>query len=376
MGTSPYEWLHRLGVGASGEVWAARRDGEEIAVKLLRPSSEPRHEEALRRELTLGPLIASHPGVVGVRRVMTEGDVLLLEMDFVRGPNLAQALQAWLRAHEAPLPSSVAVPWAIQILHALAWVAERVAPERPHSFVHRDLKPANLLLERTGRVRVSDFGIARAEAELGFQATATGVVKGSPRFMAPELVRGASVDARTDQFSVGAVLLELLTGAPLYTGTDVQDVLLKAVRCDTADALAAAPCEPELRAVIAKMLSLNPADRYHTPLAAAAALEAAPVSGLPTHAVLEELLDLTDSDLQDVATWPAALSRPAPPPPPSAPDLLDRATSPDDPDPPTTPVPASRAWMWAVGVIVGVGVAAVASTVACFALVAAGVLRF
>jgi len=283
--------LHRLGAGSSGEVWAARREGKQIAVKVLKKQGEARHEEAIRREMTLGPMLLGHPGVVAVSRVENLDGILHLEMDWVRGPNLSQVLWGWQGTRSTPaLPPSIVVPWIVQVLETLQWAAQRVAAGKPHSFLHRDIKPANLLLDPRGRVRITDFGIARAEAELGFLTTETGIVKGSPRFMAPEVLANETIDWRADQFSTGVVLYELLSGSPLYSGREIGEVILKAVNADYGSAIETLDVPPKLRDVLRKMLSREIEDRYEDQHAAADALSRVPKPGPSLASVLPELL--------------------------------------------------------------------------------------
>jgi hypothetical protein len=299
LGSSPYSWLRRLGSGSSGVVWAVERDGRQFAVKVLRAASGPAHREAIRRETRIGPLIADHEGIVAVRHVEEIGDVMHLEMDLVRGPSLAQVLKGRLDERRGPLPAAVVVPWMVQVLDALDWAAARIAPDKPASFVHRDIKPANLLLDPSGRVRVTDFGIARAEAELGFQTTQTGVVKGSPRFMAPEVILEKAPDGRADQFSVGVALFELLTGVPLYQGRDLPETILLAVAADVEKRLQIVRAPPELLVVLRRMLQKSPSDRYPDHRAAILALLSVPLTGPTVDELLPELLGY-GSDADDV----------------------------------------------------------------------------
>ena len=293
MQASPYRWLQRLGTGSVGEVWAARRDGDDVAVKVLKRAHSSDHAEAIQREMKLGPLLLGHPGVVAVRRVETVNGVLHLEMDWVKGPNLAQVLDGWRKHHHSGLPESIAVPWAVQVLETLHWVSARVAPDKPHTFVHRDIKPANLLLAPSGRVRITDFGIARVDAELGFQTTRAGVVKGSPRFMAPELLSDSDVDHRADQFSTAVVLYELLSGEPLYPARDVAGAILQAVQADTSRQLHRLKASDELKAVLARLLSKDRDGRYPDNHAAAKALASVPLQGEDIRHHIDEILFLT-----------------------------------------------------------------------------------
>lgn len=287
---SPYRWISRLGAGSSGEVWAAVRGGHEVAVKVLRSRPGSAHAEALRREMRLGPILAGHPNIVAVDKVEDVSGALHLEMEWVRGPSLADVL-VWRSAHgQPPLPASVVIPWAISVLEALDWAGSRVAPSQPSSFVHRDIKPANLLLDTDGRLRITDFGIARAEAELGFQTTHTGIVKGSPRYMAPEILTENKVDARADQFSLGTVMYQLLAGEALYRSKELAATLIEAMEAEVEPRIAMWDGPLRVKKALRTMLAKDPRHRYTNHRVAADSLRALRLEGPSVSALLPELL--------------------------------------------------------------------------------------
>lgn len=290
--TGPYQWIRFLGEGSSAEVWAAWREGRLLAVKVFRGAARRSpFLEAIRRETRIGELIHGVPGVVAVERVESFEGSVFLEMEYVRGPSLDQVLTGRLTVGLGPIPVRVGVSWAVEILNTLDMVARRVAPRRPASFLHRDLKPGNILLRpATGRVCVTDFGVARAEAELGFEATATGVVKGSPRFMAPEAILERPMDARADQYTVGVVLYELVTGRPLFTAPDLAHILLAVSEGLQEESLDHVPGPPELRTVLRTMLSREPAGRFPSAREAALALSDLELSGPRVGDILHELV--------------------------------------------------------------------------------------
>lgn len=288
--TSPYRWITRLGTGSTGEVWGAEREGREIAVKLIRSRPGSAHAETLLREMRLGPMLAGHPNIVAVNHVESVEGVMHLEMEWVRGPSLAAVLYARARAGKGPLPPKVAVHWARSILEALDWAGSHVAPSQPSSFVHRDIKPANLLLDPSGEVRITDFGVARAEVELGFATTNTGIVKGSPRYMAPEVLAERHVDARADQFSLGAVLYELLTGETLYTSRDLANTLIEALEANVEPRLDAWGGPLRLKKSLRTMLAKDPGHRYTNHRVAAESLGALRLEGPSLAEILPDLL--------------------------------------------------------------------------------------
>ena len=287
-----------------GEVWAAERDGTMCAVKVLSGPPGSPVVEAVRREVRLGEIIADHPGVVGVRRVVEHAGALHLEMDLVHGPNLSDVLEGHKRVRGTALPTSVAVPWMAEVLRTLEWVGQTVSPRAPASFLHRDIKLANLLLDPSGLVRVTDFGIARGADTLDFQVTGTGIIKGAPRFMAPELVTTAPTDARADQFSVGAVLFELVTGEPLYDGRSMARILDQVARASVGERLERLGSTPQLAVVLSRLMRKNADDRYPDHGAAAAALDSLPLHGPGVDHLLAELL--TYWAAPDPAVEPAA----------------------------------------------------------------------
>ncbi|MGW2082987.1 protein kinase domain-containing protein [Streptomyces sp. NPDC001939] len=200
--------MELIGRGGMGEVWKAH-DLESrafVAVKLL--LAEAGDEQAIarfRREARIGSLIP-HPGVVPVYEAGQDAGQPFIVMELLEGSDLG----ALLARTPGGLPLQEAVDLALEISEVLA-----VAHEA--GVVHRDLKPANLFREADGRVRICDFGIARA-ADSTTGLTVTGLAFGTPGYMAPEQWRGAQVDARCDLYAFGCVLYTLLTGSPPFSG--------------------------------------------------------------------------------------------------------------------------------------------------------------
>lgn len=203
-----YDLVELIGSGGMGEVWKAH-DLESrafVAVKLL--LAEVGDEDAVarfRREARIGSRIR-HPGVVPVYDAGQDAGQPFIVMELLKGSDLGALLD---RTPEG-LPLHDAVDLALKVSEVLA-----VAHEE--GVVHRDLKPANLYREVDGRVRICDFGIARA-ADSTTGLTVTGLLLGTPSYMAPEQWRGAQVDARCDLYAFGCVLYALLTGSPPFCG--------------------------------------------------------------------------------------------------------------------------------------------------------------
>jgi predicted Ser/Thr protein kinase len=194
------ELVDEIGRGGMGTVWKARhlRLGRMVAVKFLAPelAAQPDFERRLEREARALALL-SHPGIVGVHDFGREDGVGYIVMEYVEGRPLSAVL---------PLPVDRAVVVARQVLDALAYAHRR-------GVVHRDVKPDNILLDGSGAVKVTDFGIARivgGEGDPGI--TTVGRLVGTPRYLAPEALAGAAPDPRMDIFAVGVLLREMLSG--------------------------------------------------------------------------------------------------------------------------------------------------------------------
>jgi Tol biopolymer transport system component len=213
----PYEILTPIGSGGMGEVWRARdrRIGRDVAVKVL-PDSFGAGDELVRRfeqeARAAGAL--NHPGLVTIFDVGTNEGAPYIVMELLDGETMRDAID---RAAPGPLPLRKTIDYAIQIGEALA-----VAHEK--GIIHRDLKPENLFVTTDRRVKILDFGLAKlAEAKdsdgrqrTGRHLTSAGIVVGTPGYMSPEQVRALPLDHRTDIFSLGSCLYEMLCGIPAF----------------------------------------------------------------------------------------------------------------------------------------------------------------
>src|SRR5580692_9254631 len=207
----PYEIQSPLGAGGMGEVYRATdtRLGRDVAVKVL-PGGLAKDPDRLRRFEQEARTIAAlnHPNILGIHDIGTHDGAPFLVSELLEGQTLREKLEA------GPLPVRRAIEYALGIAQGLAAAHEK-------GIVHRDLKPENVFITRDGRVKVLDFGLAKlaiAEeshetgATLTSPATLPGMVMGTVGYMSPEQVRGNPTDARSDIFSFGAVLYEMLTG--------------------------------------------------------------------------------------------------------------------------------------------------------------------
>lgn len=273
-----YQLRERLGSGAVGDVWSADdpRIGRRVAIKFLRvPDSLSAGQRTewenrfLLEARAAGRL--SHPGIVSIHDVGTASDGRpFIVMEVVEGQNL----ETLRRADPAPSLERI-VGWTIEVAEALDLAHRR-------GVVHRDIKPANLLVGADGRVRITDFGVARlSESEL----TRDGAFLGSPAFAAPEQLRGGKVDGRADLFALGAVLYLLCTGDRPFEGNDIAAIAYAACHTEPARPSSRNPAiGPAMDEVILHALHKNPDDRFQTGREFAEALRDAAFEPAPREA--------------------------------------------------------------------------------------------
>ncbi len=237
-----YRLIEQIGQGAMGVVYRAHDPQLErdVAVKLIATALASGHGDAAEtaarfaREARVAARL-QHPNIVAVHDAGQAGDQLYLVMELVAGESLARELARG----EFPTPA--------RALDIVAQAADALAAAHEAGVVHRDIKPGNLLLPRGGRVKVTDFGIAKAIGE-STELTRTGTMVGSPAYMAPEQVQNLPLDGRSDLFSLGVVLFEMLLHRkpfPADTLTSLVYQILNEDPCETAGAEIAA-LRPEL----------------------------------------------------------------------------------------------------------------------------------
>lgn len=255
-----YEVGEILGFGGMSEVHLARdlRLHRDVAIKVLRAdlARDPSFYLRFRREAQNAAAL-NHPAIVAVydtgEAETSTGPLPYIVMEYVDGVTLRDIVHT-----EGPMPSQRAIEVIADACQALNF-------SHQHGIIHRDVKPANIMISKTGAVKVMDFGIARAIADAGNPVTQTAAVIGTAQYLSPEQARGVKVDARSDVYSLGCVLYEMLTGEPPFVGDSPVAVAYQHVREDPVPpSQRHAGISPELDAVVLKALAKNPDNRYQT----------------------------------------------------------------------------------------------------------------
>ena len=249
-----YLIIRKLGSGGMANVYLASDQelGRRVAIKILddRHARDEQFVERFRREAQNAAGL-SHPNIVSIYdRGEAEG-TYYIAMEYVEGRTLKELLVA-----RGPSPLGIAIDYTRQILSALRF-AHR------NGIVHRDIKPHNVIVDGEGRVKVMDFGIARAGA--ASQMTEAGSIIGTAQYLSPEQARGAPVDQTSDLYSTGIVLYELLTGGVPFTGETPVEIAMKHLSQVPAPPSSHRPEVPrDLDYVALRALAKDPADRYHS----------------------------------------------------------------------------------------------------------------
>jgi serine/threonine-protein kinase len=260
-----YQITSQLGKGGMGEVYRAKDQklGRDVAIKVL-PEEFARDADRVARFQREAKLLASlnHPNIAAIHGLEESGGTNFLVLELVEGDTLADRIKA------GPIPVEESLKLALQIAEALEAAHEK-------GIIHRDLKPANIKVTPGGKVKVLDFGLAKAfageQAELNLSnsptlsnaATQQGVILGTAAYMSPEQARGKSVDKRADIWAFGCVLYEMLTGRAAFSGKDVTDILAAVIRAEPEWSSLPANLHGRLREVIERCLKKDLSDRYH-----------------------------------------------------------------------------------------------------------------
>src|SRR5262245_39537332 len=255
-----YEITSHIGSGGMGDVYQATdtKLGRSVAIKFL-PEAFSHDNERVARFQREARVLASlnHTNIAAIHGLEEIDSRHFLVMELVSGETLAD------RIKRGAIPTEEALPIAKQIAEALEEAHDK-------GIIHRDLKPANIKLTREGKVKVLDFGLAKAyEREqadealsnsptISMAATNAGIILGTAAYMSPEQARGRQVDKRTDIFAFGCVLYEVLTGDPTFQGEDVTEILGRVVTGEPDWKALPARTPPQIRELLGRCLQKDP----------------------------------------------------------------------------------------------------------------------
>ncbi len=258
-----YQISSQLGKGGMGEVYQAKDQvlGRDVAIKVL-PDEFARDADRVARFQREAKLLASlnHPNIATIHGLEESGGKQFLVMELVEGDTLADRIKC------GPIPVEESLKLALQIAEALEAAHEK-------GVIHRDLKPANIKVTPDGKVKVLDFGLAKAFAgdqgapnlsnspTLSDMATMQGVILGTAAYMSPEQARGKSADKRTDIWAFGCVFYEMLTGRQTWIGSTATDILAAALAKDPDFTLLPSGIPPDIRKLINRCLQKDPLER-------------------------------------------------------------------------------------------------------------------
>lgn len=249
-----YEVISELGQGAMGVVYKAKDPliDRVVAIKTinlgLALDEKEEYEGRFYQEAKAAGRL-SHPNIVTIYDVGKNDEVAYIAMEFLEGRELRDIMN-----DEGLLPVHQVLDIASQVAQGLAYAHE-------NGIVHRDVKPSNIMVVRDGHVKITDFGIARMASSA--VRTQTGMVLGSPKYMSPEQVMGKLIDQRSDIFSLGVMLYEMLTGQAPFTGDNVNAIMYQTLNTIPSPPNMLNPAVPEMvNFIVAKALAKGLEDRY------------------------------------------------------------------------------------------------------------------
>ncbi|MDP2339494.1 MAG: bifunctional serine/threonine-protein kinase/formylglycine-generating enzyme family protein [Deltaproteobacteria bacterium] len=254
-----YRLTKKLGEGGMGAVYVAEQEalGREVALKVIRGGGDPMLQARFRREAKLSSQLV-HPNIVTIFDYGDDDGVLFLAMELIRGESLARRLERLRRLS------------AVETLSVITGIAHALVAAHAAGVVHRDLKPDNVMLATLGKVevvKVLDFGVAKMlddGSAAGQKLTHTGMILGTPGYMAPELVMGRPVDQRADLYALGALWYELLVGESIFSAdTPIALVMKHLTEAARAPSSATGPgvVPADVDALVLALLQKEPADR-------------------------------------------------------------------------------------------------------------------
>ncbi|HWC73556.1 MAG TPA: serine/threonine-protein kinase, partial [Gemmatimonadales bacterium] len=265
MAFGPYEIVAHIGSGGMGDVWRARdkRIGRDVAIKVL-PEFAAAEDQVRRFEQEARAAGAlNHPGLVTIYDLGRTNGSPYIVMELLEGETLREIIGDPV---PSPVPVRKALDYTIQAASALA-----VAHEK--GIIHRDLKPENIVVTSEGRVKILDFGLAKLaqdakdidQGTTGLRLTSTGMVVGTPGYMSPEQVRAKPLDHRTDIFSLGAVLYEMLCGRRAFDRDSAVETMTAVLNDDPVPLPSLVQkFPPTLDAIVRHCMEKNPRDRFQS----------------------------------------------------------------------------------------------------------------
>ena len=303
-----YEILSPLGKGGMGEVWRARdtKLGREVAIKTL-PEEFARDAERLARFEREAKLLASlnHPNIAAIYGLEESDGTRFLVLELVEGPTLGD------RIKQGAVSVEESLNLALQIAEALEAAHEK-------GVIHRDLKPDNIKVTPEGKVKVLDFGLAKAfegdaadvsvsnSPTLSMAATQAGIILGTAAYMSPEQAKGRTVDKRADVWAFGCVLYEMLTGCQVFAAEDVSTILARVLDREPDFTPLPANLNPRLRGLLRRCLQKDAKLRYHD--MADARLDIQETLSDPSGVLVHPVAEVVQAPPQSRLPWVAAIA--------------------------------------------------------------------
>jgi tRNA A-37 threonylcarbamoyl transferase component Bud32 len=252
-----YEIIEELGQGAMSVVFKARDPNiaRVVTLKVMRLDWEVRSEKSKRRfrheAMSAGRL--THPNIVAVYDADEDRGEPFIIMEYLEGPTLAEVLKA-----QGRLPLERSVDIALQIGNALDYAHQ-------HGVIHRDVNPSNIILLENGQVKVTDFGLAKLVSASSSDASQSGAFHGTLDYASPEQILGQRIDGRSDIFSLGVIIYEMLTGGRPFQGKSITAVIHRLLSVKPLPLMALGPhLPPELKDILSKAMAKDAAQRYQT----------------------------------------------------------------------------------------------------------------
>src|SRR5947209_7442942 len=269
-----YEVVSELGRGAMGVVYKALDPtiGRTVALKTMRIDVHGLETEDILRRFkneARAAGVLNHPNIVTIYDAAEQDGTFYMDMEYMEGTTL----------HSIMAEQRVLAPE--EIIQISRQVCKGLDYAHSHGIIHRDIKPANMMITANGTVKIMDFGIAKA----GGSMTNTGQVLGTPNYMSPEQVKGRPLDGRSDLFSFGVILYEMLTGEKPFVGQNVTTIIYKIVNENPiAPRDLDVTVHPGLSAIVVRALAKSPDERYQSGADLVHDLESYKVTGAPMHA--------------------------------------------------------------------------------------------